>query len=61
MKIIKTEDYIKKENPTPGKFYRSDVLTNEDQAKEIGGIFGFSLPAPRLLIITMRRGSRSLS
>ena len=48
MKIIKTENYIKKENPTPGKFYRADVLTAVDQAKEIGGIFGLLAPGTQV-------------
>ena len=40
MKVFKTEDYVKMKNPTPGKFYRSDLLTSADPAKDLGGIFG---------------------
>ena len=39
MKILKTSDFIKAENPTPGEFFRSDILTREDKGRELGGIF----------------------
>jgi mannose-6-phosphate isomerase-like protein (cupin superfamily) len=32
------------ENPTPGKIYRSELLTHEDRAKDLGGIFGLLPP-----------------
>ena len=44
MKIFKTSDFIKAENPTPGKFYRADIFTREDKAKELGGIFAILEP-----------------
>jgi quercetin dioxygenase-like cupin family protein len=40
MKIFKTDDYIKLENPNPGKPYRPEILTKDHQAKNLGGMFG---------------------
>ena len=40
MKIFKSEEYIKMVNPTPGKPYRPEILTEEHQAKNLGGMFG---------------------
>lgn len=48
MKIIKTEDYVKKENPTPGKTFRSDLITSEDKAKEVGGMFAILAPGTQV-------------
>lgn len=39
MKIFKVDDYLKLNNPTPGKIYRQEILT-QDLARELGGIFG---------------------
>lgn len=44
MKIFKIEDYVKLENPTPGKFYRADILTVEREAKDLIGFFGLLVP-----------------
>ena len=44
MKIFKIEDYVKLKNPTPGKFYRATILTEEHDAKDIEGIFGLLVP-----------------
>ena len=40
MKIFKSDDYIKMENPNPGKPYRPEILTAEHGAKNLGGMFG---------------------
>ena len=40
MKMFKSEEYIKTANPTPGKPYRPEILTKEDLAKNLGGMFG---------------------
>ena len=40
MKIFKSEEYIKMANPNPGKSYRPEILFKEDQAKNLGGMFG---------------------
>ena len=37
MKIFKSEEYIKMANPTPGTSYRPEILTQEHQAKNLGG------------------------
>jgi len=44
MKVFKTEEYNRLENPTPGKFYRSTILSEEHNAKDIEGIFGLLVP-----------------
>jgi quercetin dioxygenase-like cupin family protein len=44
MKVFKSEEYAKMENPTPGKTHRPEILTKEHGAKNIGGMFGL-LPA----------------
>ena len=40
MRIFKTEDYVRMENPNPGKPHRPEILTREDGAKALGGMFG---------------------
>ncbi|MFH1092173.1 MAG: cupin domain-containing protein [Pseudomonadota bacterium] len=44
MKILQTEDFLKMENPNPGEVYRSEILTREDQANDLGAIFGLLPP-----------------
>jgi mannose-6-phosphate isomerase-like protein (cupin superfamily) len=48
MKVFKTEEYVKMKNPTPGKFYREDLLTSTDPAKDLGGIFGLLVPGSQV-------------
>lgn len=40
IKIFKVDDYLKLNNPTPGKIFRQEILTKEHYANELGGIFG---------------------
>lgn len=44
MKILKAEDFIKMKNPNPKEVYKLEVLTPEDKAKDLGGIFGIFVP-----------------
>ena len=44
MKLIKTENFLKMENPTPGEIYRKEILTGEDHANDLGGIVGLAPP-----------------
>jgi mannose-6-phosphate isomerase-like protein (cupin superfamily) len=44
MKIFKVEDYIQIQNPTPGETYRPKILTSEDRAKNLWGIFALFPP-----------------
>jgi len=39
MKIFSTEEYHQMQNPTPGEKYRGEILTREEKAKDLGGIF----------------------
>jgi quercetin dioxygenase-like cupin family protein len=39
-KLFKTGDFIKMTSPTPDKLYRMDILTDKDDAKNLGGLFG---------------------
>jgi len=48
MKIFKTEEFNKMENPTPGKFFRQEILTNEPGAKDVGGMFGLLVPSSQV-------------
>jgi quercetin dioxygenase-like cupin family protein len=40
MKIFKSDDYVKLNNPTPGKIFRQEILGTDHHAVELGGIFG---------------------
>jgi quercetin dioxygenase-like cupin family protein len=40
MKMFKLEEYIIMANPTPGKSYRPEILSKENEAKNLGGMFG---------------------
>jgi uncharacterized RmlC-like cupin family protein len=42
MKIFKSDDYIKMENPNPGKPYRPEILTAEHGAKNLGYVRAFA-------------------
>ena len=48
MKLFKTEEYIRMENPTPGVPYRPEILTNKHGAKELGGMFGLLVPGSQV-------------
>ena len=48
MKLFKLEDFIDMKNPTPGESYRSEILTNEHRAKDLGGMFGLLVPGGRV-------------
>ncbi|NIS63240.1 MAG: cupin domain-containing protein [Proteobacteria bacterium] len=48
MKVFKTEEYINKENPTPGEPYRPEILTEEHNAKSLGGMFGLLVPGSQV-------------
>ena len=48
MKVFKIEEYLRLENPTPGKFHRATILSEGDQAKEIEGIFGLLVPGSQV-------------
>jgi quercetin dioxygenase-like cupin family protein len=39
MKLYRSSEYIDTENPTPGQPYRTEVLTEPDDAKRLAGIF----------------------
>jgi uncharacterized cupin superfamily protein len=44
MRIIRTEEYVEIQNPTPDERYRLDVVTPDQNAKLLGGFCGI-LPA----------------
>jgi len=48
MKLFKTEDYLKQRNPHPDKPYRLEILTVEDNAKSLGGMFGLLVPGSQV-------------
>jgi quercetin dioxygenase-like cupin family protein len=44
-KLFKAGDLMKMPSPTPAQLYRLEVLTDKDDAKNLGGIFGIMPPA----------------
>jgi quercetin dioxygenase-like cupin family protein len=42
--IFKTEDYAKLQNPNPGEPFRPEILTADQGAKNLGGMFGVLPP-----------------
>ena len=44
MKIFRTKEYCQMANPPPGERYRAEILTRENQAKDLGGIFVVLVP-----------------
>ncbi|UCB50396.1 MAG: cupin domain-containing protein [Deltaproteobacteria bacterium] len=48
MKLFKTQDYINMENPNPGEPYRPVILTEEQNAKDLGGMFGLLVPGSQV-------------
>ena len=48
MKLFKREEILNIENLTPGEIYRSEILTDKDRAKDLGGIFGLLEPGCRV-------------
>jgi quercetin dioxygenase-like cupin family protein len=44
MKVYRTEDYLKIQNPAPKEVHRVEVLTKEDSAQDLGGLFGVLPP-----------------
>ena len=48
MKLFKTEEYIMLKNPKPGEPYRPEILTLDDKAKSLGGMFGLLVPGSQV-------------
>lgn len=44
MKIFRTKEYCQMDNPTPGEKYRGEILTEENNAKDLGGILVVLVP-----------------
>jgi quercetin dioxygenase-like cupin family protein len=44
-KLFKTADFKEMASPTPAELYRLEVLTDKDDAKNLGGIVGIMPPA----------------
>jgi len=40
MKIFKSEEFAKIENPNPGMRFIQDILADEQKAENLGGLFG---------------------
>ncbi len=40
MIVFRREEFLGRENPTPGKTHRTEILSPEEKAKELGGLFG---------------------
>jgi uncharacterized cupin superfamily protein len=48
MKRFKAGEYINLANPDPSQSYRPEILTSEQGAKNIGGMFGLLIPGSRV-------------
>ncbi len=48
MKLFKSEEYARMPNPTPGQAYRPEILTTDDGAKSLGGMFGLLVPGSQV-------------
>jgi quercetin dioxygenase-like cupin family protein len=44
MKIFRTEEYGRMQNPTPGEKYRGEIIGSVDRAHDLGGIFVVLVP-----------------
>ena len=44
MKLFRTEEFVKREIVSPEQVHRKEILTNEDQAQELGGLFVVTPP-----------------
>lgn len=48
MKLFDVDEYIHMENPKPDGFFRTEILTGEDRAKDLGGLFGVLAPGSQV-------------
>lgn len=48
MKLYKSGEYIKLQNPVPGESYRPEILTAAHGAKNVGGMFGLLVPGSKV-------------
>lgn len=48
MKLFKSDEYAGMPNPTPGQAYRPEILTKDDGAKSLGGMFGLLVPGSQV-------------
>jgi uncharacterized cupin superfamily protein len=48
MKLFKSDDYVWLPNPTPGQAFRPEILTKDDGAKSLGGMFGLLVPGSQV-------------
>jgi len=48
MRLYRFSEYIDKENPTPDQLYRTEVLTEPDDAKRLAGIFVILPPGEKV-------------
>ena len=48
MKLFKTEEYLDMANPNPDDSYRPEILTQEHNTKNLGGMFGLLPPGTQV-------------
>jgi quercetin dioxygenase-like cupin family protein len=48
MKLFRTGEYVNLANPDPGQSYRPEILTAEQGAKSLGGMFGLLIPGAQV-------------
>ncbi len=48
MKVFKIGEFFRVQNPNPGARYRQEILTKEQTARDLGGIFGLLPPGTQV-------------
>lgn len=48
MEIFRIEELTKVENPNPGARFIREILTNEQKAENLGGLFGLLVPGSQV-------------
>ena len=48
MKIFRIKEFLKVENPNPGTRFIREILTSEQKAENLGGLFGLLVPGSQV-------------
>ena len=48
MEIYKIEEFTKMANPNPGTRFKKEILTNEQKAEKLGGLFSLLAPGNQI-------------
>ena len=48
MRLFRIEEFIRMKNPNPGKPFKQDILTRNEEPDSLGGIFGILEPGTQV-------------